>query len=101
MTTKLNNNVAIQLTWSPSKPKLGEETHFMITFINEKTNKNQEHIDYQFIIYDQNSKGLHSGWGVEQARTSLQHQEIIQQKLQPCKEESSSPPPSLLLLFNL
>jgi plastocyanin len=71
MTTNLKNNVAIQLTWSPSKPKVGEETHFVITFINEKTNRNQEHIDYQFIIYDQNSKrvfqqGLHSGWGVEQ-----------------------------------
>jgi plastocyanin len=71
MTTNLKNNVAIQLTWSPSKPKIGEVTHFIITFINQKINKNQEHIDYQFIIYDQNSKrvfqqSLHSGWGVEQ-----------------------------------
>jgi plastocyanin len=74
MTSNLNNSVAIQLAWSPSKPNAGgeEQTHFIITFINEKSNKNQEHIDYRFIIYDGNNKrvfeqGLHSGWGVEQA----------------------------------
>ena len=76
ITNNLNNSVAIQLTWSPSKPKAvvvgGEEqTHFIIKFINEKSDKIQEHIDYRFIIYDENNKsvldqGLHSGWGVEQ-----------------------------------
>jgi hypothetical protein len=58
VTYNLNNSVLIQLTWSPFKPKIGEredQTHFIITFINEKSNKNQEHIDYQFVIYDQNN----------------------------------------------
>jgi hypothetical protein len=77
VTNKLNNSVAIQIRWSPSKPRaagVGEDnqTHFIIKFINEKSNKIQEHIDYRFIIYDRNNKsvfeqGLHSGWGVEQA----------------------------------
>ena len=52
-------------------PQQGQ-THFIIKFINEKSNKIQEHIDYRFVIYDQQNKsvfeqGLHSGWGVEQA----------------------------------
>jgi plastocyanin len=80
VTNNLNNGIAIYLSWYPSKPKavVGEaggqeqQTHFIIKFINEKSNKIQEHIDYRFIIYDQNNKsifeqGLHSGWGVEQA----------------------------------
>jgi len=79
MTNNLNNSIAIQLSWYPSKPKavLGEaegqeqQTHFIIKFINEKSNKIQEHIDYRFVIYDKSNKsvfeqGLHSGWGVEQ-----------------------------------
>jgi hypothetical protein len=50
----------------------GQQTHFMIKFINEKSNKIQEHIDYRIVIYDPGNKqvfeqGLHSGWGVEQA----------------------------------
>jgi plastocyanin len=80
VTNNLNNSVAIQLTWFPSKPKVAvgpegqeeQQTHFIIKFINEKTNKIQEHIDYRLVIYDQSNKsvfeqGLHSGWGVEQA----------------------------------
>jgi len=80
VTNNLNNSVAIQLSWYPAKPKVvvgpeGQEeqqTHFIIKFINEKTNKIQEHIDYRLVIYDQSNKrvfeqGLHSGWGVEQA----------------------------------
>jgi len=80
ITNNLNNSVAIQLSWYPAKPKVvvgpeGQEeqqAHFIIKFINEKTNKIQEHIDYRLVIYDQSNKsvfeqGLHSGWGIEQA----------------------------------
>jgi plastocyanin len=78
VTNNLNNSVAIQLSWYPAKLKAGPEQqeqqqiYFIIKFINEKTNKIQDHIDYRFVIYDQNSnsvfeQGLHSGWGVEQA----------------------------------
>ena len=80
VTNNLNNSVAIQLSWYPAKPKTGvgeaggqeQQTHFIIKFINEKSNRIQEHIDYRFVIFDQNNKsvfeqGLHSGWGVEEA----------------------------------
>ncbi|HJT49411.1 MAG TPA: hypothetical protein VJ729_14595 [Nitrososphaeraceae archaeon] len=77
VTNNLNDSVAIQLSWYPAKPKVAvgqeeQQTHFIIKFINEKTNKIQEHIDYRLVIYDQSNKsvfeqGLHSGWGVEQA----------------------------------
>ena len=70
--THLKNNIDVQLTWSPSKPKVGTITHFVITFINTKSHKNQEHIDYGFAINDPNGRTLystgfsrHSGSGVE------------------------------------
>jgi hypothetical protein len=58
--TKLKNNVDVQLTWVPSKPKVGQITHFVMTFINTQTHKNQEHIDYAFAINDPNGKTLYS-----------------------------------------
>jgi len=65
-------NVAAQLTWDPSIPKVGQITHFKIIFIDLKTNKNQKHIDYVFSIDTPNNKTsyqqtLHSSWGVESA----------------------------------
>jgi plastocyanin len=65
-------NVAVQLTWDPSIPKVGQITHFKIIFIDLKTNKNQKHIDYVFSIDTPNNKTsyqqtLHSSWGVESA----------------------------------
>ena len=70
--TNPKNNVAIQLTWAPSVPKVGQITHFKIIFIDLKTNKNQKHIDYVFSINTPNNKTsyqqtLHSSWGVESA----------------------------------
>jgi plastocyanin len=41
-------NVAVQLTWAPTVPKVGQITHFKVIFIDKKTNKNQKHIDYVF-----------------------------------------------------
>ena len=65
-------NVAVQLTWDPAIPKVGQITHFKIIFIDLKTNKNQKHIDYVFSIDTRNNKTsyqqtLHSSWGVESA----------------------------------
>jgi hypothetical protein len=40
----------------PSKPKVGQITHFVMTFINTQTHKNQEHIDYAFALMIQMAK---------------------------------------------
>jgi plastocyanin len=71
----MKNNVGIQLTREPTKPTLGKDTNFLINFINEKTKKDQEHVDYDFVIYSANGgenkqvykKALHSADGLEQA----------------------------------
>jgi len=65
----LKNNVDIQVTRYPSKPKVGELTHFIITFIKANSQKNQEHIDYKFTISDSNGKMLYST-GVSRHSTS-------------------------------
>lgn len=70
--TNLKNKVDVQLLWFPSKPKVGEETHFAINFINNNTHSNQEHVDYEFIITDNSDnkrvyrQALHSCCGAEQ-----------------------------------
>ena len=71
----MKNNVGIQLILEPSKPTTEKNTNFLIDFINKKTMKDQEHIDYDFIIYSTNGgeakqvykQGLHSDEGLEQA----------------------------------
>ncbi len=65
-------NVAVQLTWAPSVPKVGQITHFKIIFIDIETDKNHNHIDYVFSIDTPKNKTsyqqtLHSSWGVESA----------------------------------
>jgi len=65
----LKNNVDILVTRYPSKPKVGELTHFIITFIKANSQKNQEHIDYKFTISDSNGKMLYST-GVSRHSTS-------------------------------
>ena len=71
---RLKNNIDLYISWTPSVIKSGENTLFKIIFIDKKSSKNQEHIDYSFTI-----KGLddnkvlyknsltHSAWGVEPA----------------------------------
>ena len=71
--TNPKNNVDVQLTWTPSVPKVGEITHFKIIFIDKKINKNQKHIDYVFSIDTPKNKTLYqqirfhhsSSWGVD------------------------------------
>jgi hypothetical protein len=60
------------MSWTPIAPKVGQQTHFKIIFINKETEENQKHIDYRFSIQDPTGKridfkSLHSGWGVESA----------------------------------
>jgi plastocyanin len=76
----LKNNVDIQVTRYPSKPKVGELTHFVITFIKANSHENQEHIDYKFTISDSNGRILyttgvsrHSTSGVESVSYRFDH----------------------------
>jgi plastocyanin len=73
----MKNNIGIELTQQPINPKEGKETHFLINFINQKTNMNQKHVDYEFALCYNNTKdrilkplfkqALHSIGGLEQA----------------------------------
>jgi plastocyanin len=70
--TDSENNIDVQLSWTPSFPKVGQQTHFKIIFINKEKEENQKHIDYRFSIQDPAGKKIdlqspHSGWGVESA----------------------------------
>jgi hypothetical protein len=70
--TDSENNIDVQLTWTPSLPKVGQQIHFKIIFISKETEENQKHIDYRFSIQDSDGKKIdlqspHSGWGVESA----------------------------------
>jgi lipopolysaccharide export LptBFGC system permease protein LptF len=70
--TDSKNDIDVQLSWTPSAPTIGQEIHFKVIFIDKKTNKNQEHIDYTFTLVDPKGNKIalqapHSGWGVEPA----------------------------------
>lgn len=70
--TDPENDIDVQLSWTPSSPEVGQQTHFKIIFINKETEENQKHIDYRFSIQDPGGKKIdlqtpHSGWGVESA----------------------------------
>jgi hypothetical protein len=70
--TDSENDIDFQLSWTPSSPKIEQQTHFKIIFINKETDENQKHIDYRFSIQgpDGNKvdlQSLHSGWGAESA----------------------------------
>jgi plastocyanin len=70
----LGNNIDLNLSWTPSTIKSGEKALFKIIFIDKKSSKNQEHIDYSFTIKDSTSDKVlyknsltHSAWGIEPA----------------------------------
>ena len=66
--------ILISISWTPSTIKSGEKAIFKIIFIDKKSSKNQEHIDYSFTIKDSTADKVlyknsltHSAWGVEPA----------------------------------
>jgi plastocyanin len=70
----LGNDIVLYISWTPSTIKSGEKAIFKIIFIDKKSSKNQEHIDYSFTIKDSTSDKVlyknsltHSAWGVEPA----------------------------------
>jgi hypothetical protein len=52
--TDPKNDIDVQLFWTPSSPKIGQETHFKIIFINKETEekKIKSILDYRFSIQD-------------------------------------------------
>lgn len=70
----LGNDIDLYLSWTPSTIKPGEKALFKIIFIDKKSSKNQEHIDYSFTIKDSTDDKVlyknsltHSAWGIEPA----------------------------------
>ena len=64
----------IYISWTSSTIQSGEKAIFKIIFINKKSSKNQEHIDYSFTIKDSvvdkvlyKNSLTHSAWGIEPA----------------------------------
>jgi hypothetical protein len=75
----MDNDIDLYLSWTPSSSiKIGEKVFFKIIFVDKKSEKNQEHIDYSFTIQNPSSSSssnkvlykntiTHSAWGVEPA----------------------------------
>jgi plastocyanin len=71
----MENDIDLYISWMPSSSlKLGEKTIFKIIFVDKKSERNQEHIDYSFTIHNPASDTVlyknavtHSAWGVEAA----------------------------------
>ena len=70
----LGNDIDLYISWTPSTIKSGEKALFKIIFMDNKSSKNQEHIDYSFIIKDSTADEVlyknsltHSAWGIEPA----------------------------------
>jgi hypothetical protein len=70
----MDNDIDLYLSWTPSSSiKIGEKVFFKIIFMDKKSEKNQEHLDYSFTIENPISDRVlyknvgHSAWGVESA----------------------------------
>ena len=71
----MENDIDLYISWTPSSStKLGEKTIFKIIFVDKKSDRNQEHIDYSFTIHNSTSDRVlyknavtHSAWGLEPA----------------------------------
>jgi hypothetical protein len=68
------NDIDLYISWTPSTIKSGQKAIFKIIFIDKKSTKNQEHIDYSFTIKDSavdkvlyKNSLTHSAWGIEPA----------------------------------
>ncbi len=68
------NDIDLYISWTPATIKSGDKAIFKIIFIDKKSNKNQEHIDYSFTIKEFTADKVlyknsltHSAWGIEPA----------------------------------
>jgi len=74
VTKKMDNNIDLYLSWTPSSITKGDKVYFKIIFVDNKNEINQEHVDYSFTIQNATSDKVlyknsitHSAWGVESA----------------------------------
>ena len=74
ITESFENDIDLYISWTPSTIKSGEKALFKIIFIDKKSYKNQEHIDYSFTIKESTADKVlyknsltHSAWGIEPA----------------------------------
>ena len=71
----LENDIDLYLSWTPSSITIGEKVFFKIIFVDNKSEKNQEHLDYYFTIENPAASDTilyknaitHSAWGIEPA----------------------------------
>jgi plastocyanin len=71
----MEKDIDIYLSWTPSSINIGEKVFFKIIFVDNKSEKNQEHLDYSFTIENPTTSDntlyknaiTHSAWGVEPA----------------------------------
>jgi hypothetical protein len=48
----LVSGLDLQISWMPANPSIGEETYIKSTFIDNKSQRNQEHVDYSLSVTD-------------------------------------------------
>ena len=85
----MNNDIEALVSWAaPSSNQVNQKTIFKIIFMDKKSEKNQEHIDFSFTISNSNSNKIlyknsvtHSAWGVESASIILDSNDIYLAKL--------------------
>ena len=70
----MKNDIDLYISWTPSYITQGEKTIFKIIFVDKKSERNHEHIDYSFTIQNSTSDTVlyknavtHSAWGLEPA----------------------------------
>jgi plastocyanin len=70
----MKNDIDLYISWTPSNTTQGEKIIFKIIFVDKKSERNHEHIDYSFTIQNSTSDTVlyknavtHSAWGLEPA----------------------------------
>jgi plastocyanin len=70
----MKNYIDLYISWTPSNITQGEKIIFKIIFVDKKSERNHEHIDYSFTIQNSTSDTVlyknavtHSAWGLEPA----------------------------------
>ena len=68
-----NNNIDIEISQYPSNPKVGDTVYWIISFYDNISGQNQEHVDFEFSVHDNTtgeaafSEKVHSSYGTEES----------------------------------
>jgi hypothetical protein len=54
----LVSGLDLQISWTPANPSIGEETYIKSIFIDNESQKNQEHVDYSLSVTDSSGNVL-------------------------------------------